>query len=202
MHELMEEWGSFLRCRDVNLDCRKEGGMTLLMECAANLGRKGHESAFAIVLLAYGGADVGARDDHGRTALHWALLGADIRSEMESDGKEYPYHDVMEADQYTVTIITALIEVGANLHAQDDFGDRPLKLAAKLGRILELLRAVGLSKKPVDDYADELIRLTDLDNKEASLHCAKRTAVDEGFLEAPSREALAKRRVRVFEADD
>jgi ankyrin repeat protein len=128
-------------------DTSAAGGKTPLMEAVDEPGESFDASreAVAVALLA-GGADVTARDELGRTALHYAgrassraaelLLeaGADARS--GADDGTTPLH--VSAAENNVDVARALIGAGADPTARNGDGLTPLDVARREHDLTEL----------------------------------------------------------------
>lgn len=106
---------SHVRCCGLHLRC--------VLVCARHL------QVESLQILAEYGADVRARDDVGRTALHWA------------------------AEKGQVEVVFALAELGALVNAADDTGSSPLHLAARKGQVEVLLVLQVRILRVLEDYA-------------------------------------------------
>lgn len=95
-----------------------------------------HESPDIALLLLGEGADPGARDQSGRTAMHWArsqklvkqMLNAGADPETRNHLGGTPLHDAR-----FVAVAKALIDAGAYVNAQDNLGYTPLHHATRIG---------------------------------------------------------------------
>ena len=127
---------------------------TPLMKAA----KRGHINA--LTLLIKHGADVDLQDSDGYKALHLAVYGSDISSEILScligigaDVNARANNGVtplmIAAEKGHINAVTSLVKCGANVHLQDKYGNTALHYAARfrdgLPEIVETLLNLGAS---------------------------------------------------------
>lgn len=111
------------------------------------------EEVISVLLAAH--ADIEAKDEHGRTPLHWGPFAYNRQP-------KHIYHDIGEPHDTVFTDpgpargMKLLLDAGAKINAVDDEGDTPLHEAARLGSVrgAEILLARG-AKADVKNKAGE-----------------------------------------------
>jgi hypothetical protein len=193
----VKSWVSFLRKRNLHLDCRDEGGFTPLMFAALSPIKR---SVATVRLLLACGADVSLSNDSGKQALHLALLLHEGHIPKFTEGNE-----VVNAEWHEdlVGVVTCLIEAGADIFALDNDGMTPIDYAWFSGKFLPFADALERFGLSVEDVREESFRRTNQwETDRRRLHGAKRTAVDAEILQTPSTEGLHQRRRQICQAGD
>lgn len=111
------------------------------------------EEVISVLLAAH--ADIEAKDEHGRTPLHWGPFAYNRQPKHIYRRMGQP-HDTVFTDPGPAIGIKLLLDAGAKIDAVDDEGDTPLHEAARLGSVrgAEILLARG-AKKDVKNKAGE-----------------------------------------------
>jgi len=109
----------------------------------------------AVALLIAAKADLEAKDEHGRTPLHWGPFAYTPQPKHIYRRMGQP-HDTVFVDPGPAKGIRLLLDAGAKVDAVDEEGDTPLHEAARLGSVrgAELLVARG-AKANVKNKAGE-----------------------------------------------
>ncbi|KAH9969702.1 hypothetical protein BC827DRAFT_1262912 [Russula dissimulans] len=104
-----------LQLHNADLGARTIDGATVLHRAASPVVHKQHDQLKIMRLLLDQGVDVDARDNHGRTPLHYSSF--------------YPGEGISVSTRGTVEGSRLLLERGADIQAKDDEGQTPLQLA-------------------------------------------------------------------------
>ncbi|MBW2279071.1 MAG: ankyrin repeat domain-containing protein, partial [Deltaproteobacteria bacterium] len=112
----------------------------------------------AVKILIATKADLEARDDRGRTALHWGPF-AYAPQPKHMYAKLGEPHDTVWVDPGPAVVIEMLLDAGAKIDARDKGGNTPLHAATNIGSVrgVEMLLKRGADKNAVNDKGQKPI---------------------------------------------
>ncbi len=136
-----------LLARPFDPNMRDSSGRVALTYVTSESAAYGPQAASVISLLVEAGADVMARDERGRTPLHYAstgraveaLIAAGAQVNAQADDGRTPLHSARSDE-----VVRALVVAGADVHALNKAGGTPL-FHANDGKVAKELIDAGAS---------------------------------------------------------